>query len=204
MSKRKIAGGLLMAVGTVLVCGALGLFLWNRWEDARAGAYVDYTLPQVVAYVEEEAEKEEAVNSTEMTEVMIDGYAYIGYVSVPVLGLELPVMAEWDYGRLKIAPCRYSGSTKTDDLVLCAHNYARHFGNIKNLTVGDAVYFTDMDGEVTAYEVASVEILEPDDVEAMSDGSYDLTLFTCTYGGASRVTVRCQRSGNKTGKNARR
>jgi hypothetical protein len=25
----------------------------------------------------------------------------------------------------------------------------------------------------------------------MTDGEYDLTLFTCTYGGKSRVTVRC-------------
>lgn len=181
-----------MGAGTALVCGALGLFLWNRWEDACAGAYVDYTLPQVVAYVEDgAAEEEETVRDGEMTEVMIDGYAYIGYVSVPALGLELPVMSEWDYDRLKIAPCRYSGSTKTDDLVLCAHNYARHFGNIKNLAAGDAVYFTDMDGEVRAYEVASVETLKPGDVEAMTDGSCGLTLFTCTYGGASRVTVRC-------------
>lgn len=195
---RKIAGGLLMGVGTVLVCGALGLFLWNRWEDTCAGAYVDYTLPQVVAYAEDGAGKEEeTAESTEMTEVMIDGYAYIGYVSIPALELELPVMSEWDYDRLKIAPCRYSGSTKTDDLVLCAHNYSRHFGNIKNLTVGDSVCFTDMDKETVWYEVASVDILEPGDVEAMTDGSCGLTLFTCTYGGASRVTVRCLRVGGK-------
>ena len=29
-----------------------------------------------------------------------------GYLSVPSVGLELPVMAEWDYDRLKTAPCR--------------------------------------------------------------------------------------------------
>ena len=41
-----------------------------------------------------------------MPTVTIDGYDYIGYVEAPVLGLKLPVMAEWDYDRLKIAPCR--------------------------------------------------------------------------------------------------
>ena len=30
-------------------------------------------------------------------------------------------------------------------------------------------------------------------VEEMTAGEYDLTLFTCTYGGQSRVTVRCDR-----------
>ena len=113
---------------------------------------------------------------------------------VPVLLVpELPVMAEWDDTRLKLAPCRYSGSTKTDDLVIAAHNYARHFGGLQTLQPGDAVWFTDMDGVVTAYEVAAVEVLQPTAVEEMTAGEYDLTLFTCTYGGRSRVTVRCDR-----------
>lgn len=28
----------------------------------------------------------------------------------------------------------------------------------------------------------------------MTDAHWDLTLFTCTYGGKSRVTVRCTRA----------
>ena len=130
-----------------------------------------------------------------MTEVVIDGYAYIGYLSIPSLGLELPVMSEWDYTRLKIAPCRYSGSTKTDDLVIAGHNYARHFSPIKGLKEGETVYFVDMDGVRSDYQVASVEVLAPTAVEEMTSGTYDLTLFTCTYGGRSRVAVRCQRTG---------
>lgn len=206
MNIRKLTGWLLMGAGALLVCGALGLFLCNQREDAQAGDSADRVLPQVVAHIKQDAAEEkdaavemeaatepEAVYGTEMTEVMIDGYAYIGYVSIPALELELPVMSQWDYDRLKLAPCRYTGSTKSDDLVLCAHNYARHFGNIKNLILGDAVYFTDMDGVVSSYTVVSVDILEPTDVEDMTSGDYDLTLFTCTYGGQSRVTVRCQR-----------
>lgn len=53
-------------------------------------------------------------------------------------------MSQWDYERLKIAPCRYEGSTKSDDLVLLAHNYGKHFGTLKNLVPGDEVFFTDM------------------------------------------------------------
>ena len=132
-----------------------------------------------------------------MTEVVIDGYAYIGYLSIPSLGLELPVMSEWDYTRLKIAPCRYAGSVKTDNLVIAAHNYRRHFGPIKKLAIGDEVYFTDVDGIVFCYEVVEMVTLSPTAVEEMSAGDYDLTLFTCTYGGQSRVTVRCDRMGTQ-------
>ena len=121
-------------------------------------------------------------------------YMYIGYLSIPALGLELPVMSEWDYNRLNIAPCRYSGSTKTDDLVIAAHNFAQHFGGLSGLTGGEQVIFVDMDNVVSTYTVVAVEILAPTAVEEMTNGEYDLSLYTCTYGGRSRVTVRCDRT----------
>lgn len=189
MKKKKKAGSVLIVLGILLVCAALALFLVNQWAAAWAKDASDQILPQLKEHIETSDARFE---SDEMTEMMIDGYAYIGYLTVPALGLDLPVMSEWDYTRLKIAPCRYAGSTKTGNLVLCAHNYDRHFGNIKTLSVGDEVDFTDMDGVTTSYTVASVEILEPTAVEDMTDSGYDLTLFTCTYGGASRVTVRCE------------
>lgn len=186
-----------MILGTALVLAALSLFLWNRWDDRQAGVSVEKILPQVEEAVKAAAEEESTVipdpYSTEMTEVEIDGYLYVGYITIPALGLELPVMSDWSYPQLKISPCRYFGSTKSDDLVIAAHNYARHFGNIKNLEPGDAVYFTDMDQMVSVYEVAEVDILSPTAVEEMTAGDYALTLFTCTYGGKSRVTVRCDR-----------
>lgn len=190
-----------MVLGAVLVLAALSLFLWNQRENNEAGTSAEKILPQVIEQIEtpgagqevEEPSYPDPYDPT-MTEVEIDGYAYVGVLSIPSLELELPVMSEWDYTRLKIAPCRYAGSTKTDDLVICAHNYTRHFGPIRNLTPGDTVTFTDMDGVVWQYQVTVVDILAPTDVEDMTAGGYDLTLFTCTYGGASRVTVRCERA----------
>jgi sortase A len=128
-----------------------------------------------------------------MTEVEIDGYAYIGYLSIPNLGLELPVMSSWSYSQLRRAPCRYSGSVRGEDLVLMAHNYKNHFGRISRLNLNDSVSFTDMDGITTQYKVAALDILESTAVETMTAGEFDLTLFTCTYGGKSRVTVYCNK-----------
>jgi sortase A len=75
-----------------------------------------------------------------------------------------------------------------------AHNYASHFGGLSKLSEGDSVIFTDMDGIVTAYEVVAQDVLAPNAVEEMTSGDFDLTLFTCTYGGKSRVTVYCDRA----------
>ena len=38
------------------------------------------------------------------------------------------------------------------------------------------------------------ETLNPTDVAGMEAGDWDLTLFTCTVGGQSRVTVRFARA----------
>lgn len=100
-----------------------------------------------------------------MPTVEIDGYGYVGYLSVPSVGLELPVMAEWDYDRLKIAPCRQFGSSRTDDLVIAAHNYTSHFGRLSRVSAGDEVTFTDMEGIVNAYAVAAFEEVNPTLVE---------------------------------------
>lgn len=190
-----------MALGAALILAALALFLWNRSEAEQAGAASEELLPLVVEQIIEEREKtpEQLPEPTakEMTVVEIDGQGYIGFLSIPALELELPVLAEWDYTKLNIAPCRYTGATGTNDLVLCAHNYDRHFGRLSRLEIGDEVLFTDMDGVSTRYTVAAQDILEATAVEEMTAGEYDLTLFTCTYGGVSRVTVRCERTEEK-------
>lgn len=195
---RNKIGTFCMVMGTVLVLAALSLYVGNQREAEQAERAVDEIMPQLHELLEIPALEIPTSGipnpfDPAMTEVEIDGYYYIGYLSVPSLGLELSVMSEWDYTRLKIAPCRYAGSTKTDDLVIAAHNYARHFGTLTQLSVGDTVLFTDMDNVVSRYEVAELETLEPTAIESMTAGEYDLTLFTCTYGGKSRVTVRCDR-----------
>lgn len=189
-----------MCLGAALVLAALFLFGWNQHEAAQAAESGKNALEKLTEKLEERKDQLQKGEvplpdpyDGEMTVVEIDGYGYVGYLSLPALGLELPVMETWSYPQLQIAPCRYTGSTKTGDLVIAAHNYEEHFGTIKNSQPGDPVYFTDMDGVVTAYEVEEVSVLQPTAVADMTSGEYELTLFTCTYGGQSRVTVRCRK-----------
>lgn len=204
--KNKI-GNICMILGTVLVGLALSLFLYNRWDSERAGRASD----EVLEILEtagtagsnssgESAQEEENVfmdAETPLKVVQIDGYGYIGTISIPAAGLELPVMKDWSYAGLKIALCRYSGSPYSDDMVIAGHNYRKHFSPIKWLQPGDEVNFTDMEDHVWNYEVAEIETLEPTDIEKMTVSSemndWDLTLFTCTQSGKLRCAVRCVR-----------
>jgi sortase A len=131
--------------------------------------------------------------TTKMQSMDIDGSQYIGILDIPILKLSLPVNGEWSYPLLRRAPCRYTGSFLDNTMVIAGHNYRRHFGLLRDLKSGDSVTFTDVTGAVYRYEVISIETLAKNAVEEMETGDWDLTLFTCTPGGVSRVTVRCRR-----------
>lgn len=127
-----------------------------------------------------------------MPTVEVDGHMYVGFLEIPAIDRILPVMDTWSYPNLKIAPNRFVGTVYAHDMIVCAHNYDRHFGLIKTLQEGDKVAFSDVYGDRFEYEVSEVTVLQPTDVEEMIDpDDWDLTLFTCTIGGATRVTVRC-------------
>ena len=196
-------GAVWIHLGLLLIAAALFLSAYNEMasHEARNSAQqvieqLCETLPtESTAGTEAPAVPEYLLDAgREMPVQTINGRDYIGVLSIPSLELELPVISQWDYPALKVAPCRYSGSLYQDNLIICAHNYASHFGKLKTLQPGDTVQFTDMDENVVTFRMVERETLGPTDVEGMEAGDWDLTLFTCTPGGKSRVTVRCVRS----------
>lgn len=126
-----------------------------------------------------------------MAEIVIDGVAYIGYLKIPALDLELPVISKSSPELLDIAPCRYFGTAYQKDFVIGGHRYRRHFRKLYTLGYGDRVIFTDVTGRSFHYQVEELETIEPYESQYLCSGGWDLSLFTCTTGGASRVVVRC-------------
>jgi len=202
-------GTLPIALGLLLILAAAVLTGYNLWDDRQAGLTASQDLTELVrrneTIQETEPEREgetlpsftlpdyEQVPEMEMPVVEIDGREYVGTLYLPTIGRTLPVLNSWSGELLKIAPCRYQGSAYNDNLIVMAHNYDSHFGRLKKLQIGDPVTFRDVEDNDFEYEVVSLEILNPEDVEPMEEGDWDLTLFTCTIGGKTRVTVRCAR-----------
>jgi sortase A len=148
-------------------------------------------LEDVQSIINEEQSEQPLLNDTKMATVEVDGYDCIGILSVPVLDLELPVLTDWSYAKLKKAPCHYYGSYYEKDFIIAAHNYKSHFGRLSKLQAGDIVVFTDVSGTVHYYEVVILETLPKNATKEMITSGFDLSLYTCTLGGGSRVTVRC-------------
>lgn len=103
---------------------------------------------------------------------------YMGVLQIPALDLQLPVFSTYSQQAMEQAPCLYMNDS--GHMILCAHNADCHFGRI--------------DTSRFRYEY---RVVQPDEVERMTDTSYALTLFTCTPYGQARITVRacmCQSS----------
>ena len=195
MSEEK--GNLLIRLALILILLALLLLFHNWWEDFSAGnashsVVSDMQSVMETQEVETEGEKE-TQRPLQMQETIIDGYAYIGYLHIPTLEVELPVLSEWSDEGLKIAPARHFGAVLTDDLVIAAHNYRRHFGALGTLQDGDEVTFTEMDGYVNHYIVRKVVTIQGTDLQEVMYNPYDLVLYTCTTGGKKRLAAYCER-----------
>jgi len=200
--KRKTKGIIQIALGFLLSFSSVGMFAVYEYQAEIAGDHAQFLVEELhleqsvdsaVPYV---PAKEEPAKG-EMLRTTLNGYDLIGMLQIPSVGLELPVLDQWSYDLLQVAPCRYSGSVQEGNLILLAHNYKRHFGPLKQLTVGDRIVFISVDGTRYEYQVAEQEVLQKTELERLTGSDYDLTLFTCTNGGYSRLVVRCSRVPNQ-------
>lgn len=193
---RRWIGVICIFLGVVCILSSACLVVYNQMEDKSAEEMAQSLLKDVQNIIDEPQLELPLLDDTqkapsEMATVKVEGYDCIGILSIPVLDLELPVLTDWSYAKLKKAPCHYYGSYYEKDFVIAAHNYKSHFGRLSELQTGDIVFFTDMNGETYYYEVALLETLPKEATKEMITGGFDLSLYTCTPGGASRVTVRC-------------
>jgi sortase A len=191
-------GAVIAVCGLLMLAGAFALMLYNVNEDRAAGDAADKAVEGINAVLDNSDTEEVEVDvplyklypEMEMHTVELDGDDYVGRLDIPDLGLSLPVMNKWSYSNLRTSPCRYSGSAYLGNLVIAAHNYRRHFGNLKNLKQGSKIVFTDMSNNRFVYSVSDIEEISPNSVENLSTEN-GLTLFTCNKSGRKRVAVRC-------------
>lgn len=214
------SGTILIILGLLMITAALLLIAYNRYDADFAekdAAYYERAIERAMeTYVAPDEEEEESLaeetrsvfldiaqeqdelreQTKKMPLVTVNGYDCIGILHVPYFSLDLPIMYNCDYERLRKSPCRYYGSYLTDDLVICGHNYRRHFSLLRSLPLGEPVQLEAVDGTIYNYEVINIETLKDTDISRMiedENGEWDMTLFTCTIGGGARYAIRCMK-----------
>lgn len=201
---RKVFGISCIGLGLICLMISAGFVFYNEHE-AKQGEQASQSLlqnvqTQIAAQQPPEVIPEETLPLSiqepgvdEMMTVPVGNYDSIGILTIPVLELELPVLTDWSYEKLKDAPCHYYGSYYESDFVIAAHNFDSHFGRLSQLQSGDLIIFTDVAGTAYCYEVVLLETLAATATKEMITSGFDLSLYTCTLGGSNRVTVRCSR-----------
>ncbi len=210
--KEKLISNILLATGGAFVLAGLILFGVNRYEGNKAYAMSMEKIEQVKdeaarraaeSHVPEmnlnldEVDPEATLDMVPeepkkvLPVVEIDGYLYDGYLTIPAIELEMPVTDNCDEDNLKYFLCRYSGDPYEGGMIIAGHNYKKSFRKLRDLAVGDEILFTTMDGEQFLYTVSEIEVIDGKGIDEMIDPEWDLTLFTCTFGGQERYTVRC-------------
>lgn len=180
-------------MGSLLLFSAFSLTIYNEYEDYQAEKNASSAVQKLSNTIRKEnTDLLYKMNpDIEMPTKTIDGIKYIGILYVPKLSLQLPVMSHWSYSGLKIAPGRYKGSTYKRNMIIAGHNYRSHFSRLKTLDFGSRIYFIDVEGNKFGYKISDIEIIKGTDVKQMEKGKWDMTLFTCTYGGQNRMALRC-------------
>lgn len=183
---------LLVALGLIMAAAGLFLRLTEQQQEQLAGENAALLLEavsqQLPAAPAEPLPDEEPEDKPQSLAVM--GYDVLGTLRIPSVDIDLSVLNEWSYDLLTVAPCRYSGSIETGDLVILGHSYRTHLRPLRQVAVGDAVELTDAAGTVHRYVVAETEILRGSDGSLLPSG-YPLTIFTCTADSKHRFLARC-------------
>lgn len=190
-------GKKIVIFGVLLIVISLFITFNNKYEEIEAGNQSKEALSiikdEIVALNHSNEPIENETEITDMKTVTINGEDYIGTITIPSINLELPVISEYSYNRLKKAPCRYYGNIYSNDLIICAHAYKTHFRALNKVKQNDLIIFTTIDGKNHIYEVLEIEVLNPTDVDKMINNEFDLTLYTCTSDNNGRITIRCNK-----------
>ena len=142
--------------------------------------------------------------STYSTTLDVTGTGIMGYITIPRIGVELPIYHGTSDAVLQVAAGHLEGTSlpvggESTHAVISAHRglpSAKLFTHLDQLEVGDTFTITVLD-RVLTYEVDKISIVLPTEVEDLkvTDGKDYVTLMTCTpYGiNTHRLLVRGHR-----------
>lgn len=216
---------LILLAGLVLILYPSVSDWWNSFHQTRAiASYVEDV--ENTSDEEKQAMLEEAraynemlaqagnnffLNEKEEAEYMslldVSGTGIMGYIQIPVIGVDLPIYHGTDEAVLQIAVGHIAGSSlpiggSGTHCLLSGHRglpSAKLFTDLDQLVEGDVFMLTTM-GETLTYQVDQIRIVLPEEVEelAIEKGKDYCTLITCTPYGVNthRILVRGHRIEN--------
>jgi len=123
----------------------------------------------------------------------------IGYIRIPVIGVNQVVVEGTNEGDLRLGPGHYAGTPlpgNQGNASIAGHRttYGHPFYNLDSVKVGDPIVLTTLQG-VFEYEAMRMLVVAPTDVGVIAHSNTNmLTLTTCNprYSAATRLIVQAK------------
>jgi sortase A len=163
-------------VGVCLLAGAviaLALWRWNIYHSEKQLQYYVNTLRKLIPEPENAVPEERRDNT--MSVLSVDGTDFVGIVEIPCYESALPVCADW--GKTSQYPCHFRGSIYDSTMQVGATTQKGQYDFYRDLSVGDTIIYTDVEGNRYTFSIASLRYEKHADQTALQREEAPLTLF---------------------------
>lgn len=151
----------------------MALWQWNMDASQEKAARYVQTIFSLIPDPQS-APLEERRDNT-MSVLPVEGKNFLGVLEMPRYGSSLPVCADW--GEVSQYPCRLSGSVYDRTIQIGGTSQKGQYDFYREISVGDAVFLTDMEGNRFSYQVTDIRYAQHADQETLHQREAALTLF---------------------------
>ena len=188
--EKSLVRRLCVLVGICLLAAAVIVLLSWQWRirtaEQRAETYV-HTLRTLLPEPQGAVPEERRDNT--MPVLSLEGANFVGILEMPRYGSVLPVCADW--GKLSRYPCCFSGSIYDGTMQIGATSQQGQYDFYRLISVGDAIFFTDMEGNRYAYTVTDLHYAKHADQAALRREDAALTLFVKNVYAFEYIVIFC-------------
>ena len=188
--KNDVIRKILIIIGVCLLAAAIALLFAWQWNihssEQKAKEYVNVIrelIPEPQGAVPEER------RDNTMSTLSIDEIDFVGILELPRFESALPVCAEW--GNPAKCPCRFSGSVYDQTMQIGGTSQKGQYGFYRDISVGDSVFFTDMEGNRFSYTVTDIRYEKNADQSTLQRKDASLTLFVKNVYAFEYVIIYC-------------
>ena len=161
--------------GAMLTLGILVLICWQGYIHSWIQKSEKYVENLHALMPEPEGTVPEERRDNTMPALSVDKMDFIGILEMPQYGSTLPICADW--GHVIQCPCKFSGSIYDGTLQIGATSQKGQFDFYREISVGDTVLFTDVEGNRYTYTVTNLQYEKHADQTALNRKEASLTLF---------------------------
>lgn len=183
-----------MVIGAILILSSVSLVIITASLEKNAQKNSRIIAERMLSLMPEiqNAQADDRID-TSMSSLNIDSTDFCAVLEIPRYGACLPVATKWDKTRVRMYPCRYTGSIYDGTLVIGGADSRGQLDFLSDITEGDAVLLTDTEGNCYAYKINAIELADIASTETLISDECDLVLFARNTYSSGYTVIRCKK-----------